>query len=252
MDIRIIINALIIIFILHIFILNINYTVDIGSKKINEFFDNHRDKKDKEKKKSPKTEDSMNFLKESNDTSDEAFKKKLLKYMEEPNPVKLTDFEEKNLNKVEASNTYVSSDNVPNFESNVADISRFFKVNYDNLDENDLKATSIDTLKNISIEQDKDNANIQTVNVDIDSQKVLSQTPSQHYGRKSEVNPDTWSYKNELPMNGGNINGFVGFDSLESQFASFNPNKLNLQEADSPNFKNVTHDDLRKPIVYEN
>lgn len=246
MDIRIIINALIIIFILHIFILNINYTVDIGSKKINEFFDNHTDKK--EKNKNPKTEDSMNFLKESNDTSDEAFKKKLLKYMEEPNPVKLTDFEEKNLNKVEACNTYVSSDNVPNFESNVADISRFFKVNYDNLDENDLKATSIDTLKNITIEQDIVNPNLQNINIDIDSQKVSNQ----HYGRKSEVNPDTWSYKNELPMNGGNINGVFGFDSLESQFASFNPNKLNLQEADSPNFKNVAHDDLRKPIVYEN
>jgi len=243
MDIRIIINALIIIFIAHIFILNINYTVDIGNKKINEYFDNNKDK-------NAKKEDSMNFLKESNVTSDEDFKKKLLKYMEEPSPKKITDFEEKNFNKVEASNTYVSSDNVPNFESNVADISRFFKVNYDNLDENDLKATSIDTLKNITIEQDND---VQNINIDIDSVPNPPPPKNSHYGRESQVNPDTWSYKNELPMNGGNIvNGIFGFDSLESQFASFNPNKLNLQDANNNNFKDVAHNDLRKPIVYEN
>jgi len=62
MDIRIIINALIIIFILHIIILNVNYTFDIGNKKIKENCDNN-DKK----------EDSMSFLKETNATSDEDF-----------------------------------------------------------------------------------------------------------------------------------------------------------------------------------
>ena len=72
------------------------------------------------------------------------------------------------------------------------------------------------------------------------------------YGRESTVVPDTWTYKNELPMNGGQMNGIIGFDSLESQFAIFNPNKLNLQSANSPNLKNIAHDDLRKPIVYEN
>lgn len=221
----------------------------MGNKKINEYFDN-----------STKKEDSMNFLKETNRESDEEFKKKLMKYMEEPIEHKLTKFEEKNLNKVDASNTYVSNDNVPNFESNVADISRFFKVNYDNLDEQDLKATSIDTLKNVSVQQ---NDNVQDINIDIETNdqvpinndKININSTSNsniHYGRDSQVNPDTWSYKNELPMNGGNMNGVFGFDSLESQFASFNPNKLNLQKADSGNFKNVAHDDLRKPIVYEN
>ena len=240
MDIRIIINALIIIFILHIFIININYSIDIGKKKINESFDNKNENSSNE---DITNRNSINFLKESNSNSDEDFKKKLLKYMEEPSLNKLTQFEEKNLNKVEASNTYVSNDNIPNFESNVADISKFFKVNYDNLNENDLKTTSIDTLKNISIESDPLNKDIQNISVDIQNN---------HYGRDSQINPDTWSYKNELPMNGGNINGIFGFDSLESQYASFNQNKLNLQQADSPNFTNVAHDDLRKPILYEN
>ena len=53
-------------------------------------------------------------------------------------------------------------------------------------------------------------------------------------------------------MNGGKINGIVGFDTLESQFAIYNPNKLNLQTANQNNFNNIPHDDLRKPIVYEN
>jgi hypothetical protein len=53
-------------------------------------------------------------------------------------------------------------------------------------------------------------------------------------------------------MNGGNMNGIIGFDSLESQFAIYNPNKLNLQSANSNNFDNIPHNDLRKPIVYEN
>ena len=70
--------------------------------------------------------------------------------------------------------------------------------------------------------------------------------------RESTVNPDNWTYKNELPMNGGNMNGIIGFDALESQFSIYNPNKLNLQDANSSNFDNIPHNDLRKPIVYEN
>jgi hypothetical protein len=242
MDIRIIINALIIIFILHIIILNINYTVDIGNKRLKENFDNIYRREDDEKKTDK--EDSMSFLKDTNAATDEDFKKKLMKYIEEPKEYKKTEFEEKNLNNIEASNAYVSNDNVPNFESNVADISKFFKINYDNLDEKDLKATSIDTLKSVTVEN---NGDVKNINVEIDSKEK-----NVHYGRDSQVNPDTWSYNGELPMNGGTMNGIFGFDSLESQFATFNPNKLNIQNSDSNNFKNVAHDDLRKPIVYEN
>ena len=224
MDIRIIINSIILIFILHIIILNINYTVDIGNKKNIENFDNK--------------EDSMNFLTgNTNDSSNEEFKKKLLKYIEVNEPVKENSFEKTNNLSVEASNSYVSSDNVPNFESNVADISKFYKINYDNLNEDELKSTSIEKLKSINSKEES---------------KTNEESNIKNYGRESTILPDTWSYKNELPMNGGKINGIIGFDNLESQFAVFNPKKLNLQSSDSTNLKDIPHDDLRKPVVYEN
>jgi len=226
MDIKIIINSLIIIFILHIIILNINYSVNIGK---NNKIENFSDK-----------EDSMKFL-TSNDTSNEEFKKKLMKYIQVDEIPKETEFEEKNFNKVGASNIYLNDNNVPNFESNVADISKFYKINYDNLNEDQLKSTSIENLNKI---KDKE------ITI-IDSQ---SKEPCniKEYGRVSTVTPDNWVYKDELPMNGGNMNGIVGFDSLESQFAIFNQNKLNLQSVNDKDYNNIPHDDLRKPIVYEN
>jgi hypothetical protein len=229
MDIRIIINSLIIIFILHIIIININYHTVIGEKKKIQYetFSNSNSESKEES-----ANHSLAFL--SSDGNDE-FKKKLLKYMQQEEviakSIPLNEFENKNLNKVEASNTYLSKENEPNFESNVADISKFYKLNYDNLDEDQLKSTSIESLSKV-----------------VDTNCAISN----HNGRDSVATPDTWDYKNELPMNGGKINGIVGFDSLESQFAIYNPNKLNLQVNTEDKFNNIPHDDLRKPIVYEN
>ena len=230
MDIKIIVNSFIIIFVLHIIILNINYSVVIGKK--NEHFTQSNN--------IPK-ENSMNFLtNNSSNNSNEEFKKKLLKYIQQDEVVKETEFNNKNLNKVEASNTYLSSNNEPNFESNVADISKFYKVNYDNLNENELKSTSIETLNKLN----KDN-----ITIDVQNKE---QTNIKNYGRESTVTPDNWVYKDELPMNGGKMSGIAGFDSLESQFAIYNPNKLNLQSVVENNYDNVPHNDLRKPIIYEN
>lgn len=215
MDIKIIINSFIIIFILHIIIININYSYSIGKKTKIENFD-----------------DSINFL--TNYEENDDFKKKLLKYIQEDEKEKETPFENKNLLKVEASNSYVSDNNVPNFESNVADISKFYKVSYDNLDEDQLKSTSIEKCRNDVEKETKVPCDIKP------------------YGRESTANPDNWEYKNEIPMNGGAMNGIFGFDSLESQFASYNPNKLNLQNVNENKFQNIPHDDLRKPIIYEN
>lgn len=214
MNIRIIINGFIIIFILHIIILNINYSLSVGKKiKVENFEDSNK-------------ENSMNFLTNNNNEYNEDFKKKLLKYIQQDEPSKKVEFDEKNINKVEASNTFIGDDNTPNFESNVADISKFYKINYDNLNEDELKSTSIESLK--------------------------EPCPVETKGRKSIATPDNWAYKEELPMNGGNTNGIIGFDSLESQFAIYNPNKLNLQTVDENKFNNIPHNDLRKPIVYEN
>jgi hypothetical protein len=238
MNIRIVINSLIIIFILHIIILNINFTYNIGKKNnIEGFYDSNN----KEKK------DSMSFL--TNNDSNEDFKKKMEKYIQQDNEINNDNkFEEKNINKVSPSNTYLDNNNFPNFESNVADTKKFYKINYDNLNENELKETSIDTLKNY------DNLNIQNKTKEVISIDPQSKQPCniKNYGRESTTLPDTWSYKDELPMNGGKMNGIFGFDSLESQFAIFNPNKLNLQSVKDDNFENIPQNDLRKPIIYEN
>ena len=224
MDIKIIINCIIIIFILHIIILNINYTINIGKKRIEKF-------------EALNTENSMKFLtnNNSNSNNEEELKKKLLKYIQQDEPIQKTEFEDKNLNKIQPSNSYLSNNNEPNFESNVADISKFYKINYDNLDENQLKSTSIESLN-----KKEDKKEIKT-----------EECGDLKFKRESNVNPDNWSYKDELPMNGGNMNGIVGFDSLESQFAIYNPNKLNLQTVSDDKFNNIPHNDLRKPIVYE-
>lgn len=234
MNIKVIINSIILIFILHIIILNINYSVNVGNKnKIENFED-------------VKKENSMAFL--TDNTSNEEFKKKLLNYMQYDQQPKLqTEFENKNVLNIKPSNSYLSNNNEPNFESNVADISKFYKVNYDNLDENNLKtasdelmATPINKLKNDIIKENIVNTGVG---------KECNENP---YLRKSNNEPDTWNYKNEIPMNGGTMNGITGFDSLESQFSLYNPNKLNLQNIDDTKFNNIPHDDLRKPIVYEN
>lgn len=229
MDIKIIINSFIIIFILHIIILNLNYSVVVGKKNK---IENFEDKKD-----------SMNFLTNDNNNStdeNEAFKKKLLKYIQQDEVIKEPEFENKNLEKVSASNSYLSDNNTPNFESNVADISKFYKVNYDNLNENELKSTSIESLNKISKEK---------VSIDTNTKEPCN---VKSYGREATVTPDNWVYKDEMPMNGGTMNGIAGFDSLESQFAIYNPNKLNLKSIKENSFSNIPHDDLRKPIVYEN
>ena len=231
MNIKIIINSFIIIFILHIILLNINYSYSIG--KNNELFTNSDTDNNKK--------NSLDFLMNNDIEPNEDFKKKLSNYILQNNKsIDDTNFDNKNINTILASNSFLSDKNTPNFESNVANIDKFYKINYDNLNENDLneiQSTPIDSLKNSTTFIDKKN---------------IEPCKDNEYIRKSDINPDTWQYKDELPMNGGKMNGIIGFDGLESQFAIFNPNKLNLQTANDPNFKNVAHDDLRKPIVYEN
>ena len=42
--------------------------------------------------------------------------------------------------------------------------------------------------------------------------------------------PDTWQYKNELPMNGGAFSGLTGFDSLGGNFAVYSKSELDLEK----------------------
>ena len=227
MDIKYFINICLIILVLHIILLNINFNIKIGNKSNLENFDNNMNNSGAA---------TIDFLK--NDSNDD-FKKRLLNYIQQDEQQQQQQQQQqmiyKNKSDVIASNSYTDDKNVPNFESNVADIKQFYKVDFDNLGESDLKNYS----KEIGVSKD---------NV-INTSNVI--TP---YGREAQPLPDNWNYKDELPMNGGLMNGIGGFDNLESQFASFGSagTSLNLQQANDSNFKNIPHDDLRKPIVYNN
>ena len=219
MNFKIIIHALILIFIIHIIIINIDYEIDIG-KKIENFKNNisNEDKK--------KDDKSLDFLLENKDNDNEFMAK-----MKSISDSQVLNTKEKD-DSVIPSNGFLNNENVPNFESNVEDTSKFYKIqnNYDNLDETDLKTTSIEDL----------NKKSNNVGVDI---------PPNHNTntRKSEDKPTTWEYNNELAMNGALMNGISGFDGLESQYANFGT-PINL-ESNKNNYENIPHDDLRKPVV---
>lgn len=237
MNFQIIIHAVIIIFILHVILINLDFNINIG-KNIENF-----SSKDVIKSK----DNSLNFLLSTDDSKDDdIFQKKMNNYINNLNNMSNekkteTEFQKKNEYPVQPSNTALNNENTPNFESDVTDTFTYYKINnnYDNMSENELKATSIDNLDN-----KKDlfkEANNKIVDIDVKSNVV----------RQSNVNPDNWTYKNEVPMNGGNMGSIIGFDGLESQFANFS-DFFKMGSSDKQNFENVPHDDLRKPIIYNN
>ncbi len=213
MNYRILIHALILIFIIHIIIINLDFEINIGNKK--ESFENKDSEKNKEKK-------SLDFLLENKDNDNEFIKK--MKQLSDS-----SDTTNNNVKDVIPSNGYLSNDNKPNFESNVEDTSKYYNIqnNYDNLNENQLQSTPLNDLKEKNI--------VQTIN------KVDN-------SRESIEKPTTWEYNNELAMNGGLMNGIVGFDGLESQYSNFG-SPLLMKGENKTNFENIPNDDLRKPVV---
>lgn len=90
------------------------------------------------------------------------------------------------------SNSNLENNSIPNFGSDNQDLSKFFNT-YDDLDEKELG-------------------------------KKLNENINHYSNGEQKDDPNTWVYKNEMPMNGGNmgVGGIVGFDSLDSNFASIN------------------------------
>ena len=226
MNYRIILHALILIFIIHIIIINLDYEINIGVK---ENFNNKSNKnKSKENFSDSKNDKSLDFLLENKD-NDSNFIKKMNQLSDSIEKPKLLN-SEKN---IIPANGYLSDNNNPNFESDVNDTSKFYKIenNYDNLNKNQLQSTSLDQL------------NKKYNNIATEINKVENTV------RTSTENPTTWEYNNEFPMNGGTMNGIVGFDSLESSYSGFG-NPIQLKSNENPMYENIPHDDLRKPVVY--
>lgn len=236
MNYRIIIHAIIILFVIHIILINTNYTITIG-KKIESFRNTLLPEEMNEKKINTKNNlekmenNSLNFLR--NNEKDNEFIQKMNMFSQEKSDE--SEFIKKNEFPVIPSNGILNNENVPNFESNVADTPKFFKINnsYDNLEETELQATSIQDLN-------KKSTNILEKELNIDNQV-----------RQSNERPNNWEYNNEFAMNGGAMEGIVGFDGLESQYANFG-SLLNMKNNENKenNENNIPHDDLRKPVVY--
>lgn len=271
---HILLNAVIIIFILHILIQNYSGHFVIGTPKTKvEHFGKQLGVPDKDEMNKYDYQKTLQFLeddggdKKGKENKDDDFKKKLISFIENPvqnKNIQEKHFEDKNMYPVLPFNSYTGNENVPNFESNVLNIQKFYNVqqedftplqnqpNYDNLDESTLVQNTQQFSENKRTEtfsNQRPNTVIKNTPIPNLSNDVNDKSS---YGRIATENPPTWSYKDELPMNGGNMGNIVGFDSLESQFSLYSPGVLNMQEANSPNFKVVPHDDLRKPIIYEN
>lgn len=265
---HIIINALILIFVVHFFITNIQFNQILGTpKNTTERFNNyHKGNTDIDRQienKNINISNSLAFLQDDNpitnksEDKDDDFRRRISSFIrgkdekkkEQTVDDKFIRFEEKNVLPIVPSNSFTSNENVPNFESNVLNVQKFYTRNnntddigmgmsMDNLGPDELKRASerFTTIKETPIPELSNDTN----------------DNRDKFGRISTKNPPTWQYKNELPMNGGSMGGIVGFNSLESQFGMYNGGQFNIQDADSSNFQTIPHDDLRKPIVYEN
>jgi hypothetical protein len=272
---HIIINGLILLIFLHIILSNIDFHHVIGrpKEKVVENFGRQLGMPDNQAEERKKMEyrKSIQFLQDSDSQSkfgDEDFKQKLLSFIKKTDqPIKPESpevaqkaFVQKNVDPIIPSNTFTSNVNVPNFESNVLNVAKFYTINspdssmenFDNLDTKGLKQ-NIQNLSNDSFTNEQTPSGMILKKTPIPNQSNDVNDSKSSFGRIATELPPTWEYKNELPMNGGTIGGgIVGFDALESQFSMYSPGSMQMQQANSPNFQVIPHDDLRKPIVYEN
>jgi type I site-specific restriction endonuclease len=272
---HIIINGLILLIFLHILLSNIDFHQVIGRPKeqVVEKFGRQLGVPDNqtEERKKMDYQKSIQFLQDNDSQSesgDDNFKQKLLSFIKKTDePKKLEspqvaqkEFMQKNIPPVMASNTFTSNLNVPNFESNVLNVQKFYTINspdssmenFDNMDVKELRQ-NIQNMSNDSFTNEQTRSGMILKKTPIPNHSNDVNDSKSSFGRIATELPPTWEYKNELPMNGGPIGGgIIGFDALESQFSMYSPGSMQMQQANSPNFQVIPHDDLRKPIIYEN
>ena len=225
MNYKVIFNALIIIFIVHLVIQNINHSEIINLSNLTERFsgeESHEDSNTNEEDVNKETNDSdvnepdvpdVNEAFENNELKNE-----LLDYAK--------SFKIESNTGVLPGNYFENNENVPNFESNVADISKFYKNNYDSLDKNEL------------------------INMNTSNKQVNELNCTDRQVNTSNNQPDYWAYQNELPMNGGEMGGIVGFNNLEGQYGIYDDSDLNQKNCKLDGMENhLNSNDLRKPDI---
>ena len=133
------------------------------------------------------------------------------------------------------SNIYQNDENQPNFESNVANISKFYENNFDNLEQKQLEEapTNSNNLLMTRNPQTIDNVSRQACNIDENANTPV-------------ISDQQWSYENEVPMNGGSFMGSVtGFCDHDAQYSIYDTSKLNVSSCVDSSSKN----DIRKPDI---
>ena len=230
MNFRIIINTILVIFIIHIILLNVTYSINLGDKEHFGILDQEI------------------YLSDDPKDKDEEIKKKLKEYISKINDNIPEVPSDKGIDIPLPGNAYLSSDNEPNFESNVADIKQFYD-RFDNLNETDLNST----LKKYSGNDINMNLQKPLLNTNLDVNNTLNNNQDKQDIRETTNYPPYWEYNNELPMNGGNMNGIVGYDDDNSLYADYSLTtsviNLTTKSGETPK-ENVPRNDLRLPAVY--
>ena len=240
MDAKILINALLIILIVYLILDNIPLRFSIGIDK-----NSYTNPYIKENFAvagiipSPKIlgdEQSLSFLNDVPKANDS------LSFLQE-------NFEDKNLNKILAStddpsiqpsNYWLSNDNTPNYGSNVTDTSAHYEINktFDGVEGNNLSQSTYNGME-------KEKKIMKDTIVDKQTQQTAF-LDSRTSDNQNTFKPDSWLYKDELPMNGGLFNGISGFDSLNDNMAVYDVNELNIGKCDNGGCPPT--DDLRNGV----
>lgn len=200
MNIRVIINILLIIVVLHLILRN--FLTDRFSQ-IDSFSGYGED-------------DSMKFLTSSDGNLEEfsgsvnsPYVNKLTDYVNQCKPVD-----------VKPGNWYATDENNPNFTSNVLNVNKFYNV--DSIGQYDGLSADQIIPKNFvepPISNNQENNMLEKVS----EQTCFNQKIGETHENTDLYKPDAWSYKGELAMNGGQIggDGLVGYNNLESAYATY-------------------------------
>ena len=127
-------------------------------------------------------------------------------------------------NDVKPDKYYLDENNTPNFKSGAIDTTRFYDMNLDGVTPDKLEKSNY-----ISPSDKKDMEDIM-----IDKQSKQASIIDNITSKEHVFKPDTWQYKNEMPMNGGSFNGLTGFDSLGGNYAIYSKTELEMSTPHPP------------------
>ena len=126
-------------------------------------------------------------------------------------------------NDVKPDNYYMNDNNTPNFNSGAVNTARFYDMNMDGVAPDKLQQSAYVS----------PGGNKEMEDVMVDKQSKNSSYIDTVTNKEQVFKPDTWQYKNELPMNGGAFNGLMGFDSQGGNFAIYSKTELDLEKCDT-------------------